>query len=135
MNSYWNPFECLTHKFRLRQGLQEITTCGKEQVDLACVRGLDHLDRCQTLDRRHSESPQFRKLFGRLLVDHVSAGKVPWSATHLRPTLHSAMPSNSHQATLLAAYHSSGQRQIHYRFYVIYCECVLCDPHAPHEDR
>src|SRR5215813_9563417 len=108
MDPYWDPAHGFTDIIRIRKGLKKAASDLIEDVELATMGGVDHLDCVQTGPGRHFESPQLTEPGCSLCCHGNSSGKKVGCSSDFGAALDSGVAADRHQPALLASDKSAG---------------------------
>jgi hypothetical protein len=128
--------ERLVHVVAVGHGLEQVATERIEQVDLAAMRGLEHLQGAMALAARQRSTPQRLESAPVRLVRDLEATRILVGIhAAFAAALHAGVSADGHDPALLAAEEPTGQREIDQRFHVVDAEAMLGEPHAVDEHR
>jgi hypothetical protein len=119
------------HEVRVGQRLEEVAAHDEERIEIARVRGVDHLARVEPRVRGRGEAPQFRD---RRVAQRAAARQRHRHAADFRAALDARVPADRHDAGAVPADHAAGEREVDDRAHARGARDVLRHPHAPHED-
>src|SRR4029450_1291149 len=116
-------------------GLEEIPAERIEEVDLAAVSGLEHLQRAMPLTARQRAAPQGLEATAvGFAGDLEASGILVGVDAALAAPLNTGVPADRHDPALLATEESARQREIDQGLHVVDAEAMLGETHAVDED-
>ena len=134
MDSEGDLLEGLANMIGIGERLEEIAADLIEDIEVALMSRIDHLDSVKSPPCRNVKSPEVAKGGCALGANGNSAREQIWGSANFCAALHAGVAPDGHQSAFVASDEPASQRQVDDRFDVGSAMAMLSDTHRPDED-